>query len=172
MKYIDLTQGKKAIVDDEDYEKLSKFKWHAQKHNRQGGASWYAVRHYRDKKIKNKHGQSKITIQAMHRVIMNAPKGKNIDHINGNPLDNRKKNLRICTHQQNLWNSRYNKTPDHPYKGVLKFHSKGHPGWQVFIGYNGQTIRLGWFKSAIVAAKTYDKLAKALFGDFACLNFP
>lgn len=91
MKQIPLTKGQFAIVDDEDFEELSKHKWYAQR----GGPFYYAAR-------RNwKTGE----LLLMHRVVMQTPKGMVCDHINHNTLDNRKHNLRNCLHKENLLNT-------------------------------------------------------------------
>ena len=172
MKQIPLTRGKFAIVDDEDYDFLMKRKWYVNKSPTKSGDCWYAHHQYIDKSIKNKKGKPKQVLVLMHRLIINAPKGVQVDHINGDGLDNRKLNLRLCDNKQNLWNQKWLATPDKPYKGVTKVKSKNHPGWRVAIQKDGKFVCLGWFKSAEVAAKRYDSLAIMLFGEFACLNFP
>ena len=100
MKYIPLTQGKLAIVDDEDFEWLSQWKWHFNRKK-------YAARTI------NHSGKL-----YMHQVILNTPKGMLSDHRNGNGLDNRRKNLRACNVQQNKANSRLPKNNTSGFKGV------------------------------------------------------
>ncbi len=99
---IPLTQGKFAIVDAEDYDWLIRYKWHACKCKN----TYYASRVRGGKTIK------------MHREIMRAPKGLVCDHINHNGLDNRKRNLRLCTNAQNCYNQRASATGTSKYKGV------------------------------------------------------
>lgn len=164
VKEIPLTQGKIALIDDDDYEKVNQYKWYAVKKNR----TCYAVR-----AIYNKQTQ-KIKQQRMHRFIMNAPEGIEVDHREHPGTNNQKHNLRLATRKQNGANQRkfllnkYGKPPTSKYKGV-KF-KKG--AWEVQIFSNEKTIYLGRFKDEIEAAKTYDKKAIELFGEFACLNFP
>ena len=157
-KLIPLTQGKFALVDDEDFERLSKFKWSASK-KRDGG--YMAVRH---SPRPNRH-----TI-LMHRQIMNCPQGMDVDHIDHNQLDNRKAKLRICTHTQNLQNSLSHKGSKSRFKGVC-WH-KGSHKWQALIRTDSHRIHLGYFASEIEAAKTYDAVAIKYFREFASLNFP
>ncbi len=149
-----LTQGKVALIDDEDYELVSQYKWYA--HNRHG--YWYAT--HTDNKNKK--------VISMHRLIMGVPKEKLVDHQNRNTLDNRKENLRICTRSQNLMNQkRVNGTSK--YKGVFWY--KRHSKWNAYISFNKKRLHLGYFENEIDAAKAYDKKAKELFGEFALSNF-
>ncbi len=172
MRCIELTRGQRAVVDDEDYTELSKFKWYANKTQTRIGTTWYASRQYRDPVIKNKHGKGKQILVLMHRQIMGDPEGKVVDHRNGNTLDNQKTNLRPTTNQKNLWNQGWVATPNKPYKGVYKYHSRSHQGWKVGIQLNGKPVSLGWFKDPKAAAKAYDAVALAAFGEYARLNFP
>ena len=161
MKQIKLTQGYVALVDDEDFEWLNQWKWCIQKNERNN----YAMR---GKYAKGGGGLERETIK-MHRVILNAQKGQEIDHINHNGLDNRKQNIRICTHQQNMQNQSCNKNTSSKYKGVTFDKKAGR--WRAQIRHNNITTRLGVFKIEQVAAKAYDAKAKELFGEFAYLNF-
>lgn len=172
MKKIATTQGQFAIVDDEDYERLVSHKWYATKSITKSKVKWYITRQYRDPSIRNSKGEAKQIAIPMHREIMDAPKGRHVDHKDGNPLNNQKSNLRICTPQENLWNQGWESSPDKPYKGVYRYVKDKKRGWRAEISHNKVSIPLGWFKHPETAAKTYDKLAKALFGDFAKLNFP
>ncbi len=150
---IPLTRGKYAIVDPKDYEWLVKYKWHA--NGRQGGIL-YAVNQKR---------------QRMHRLIMNAPKEKLVDHINGNGLDNRRANLRLATYTQNSWNSRHGiGQGTSRYKGVIWY--KRNKKWEAVISVNGRRKHLGYYKKEIDAARAFDKAAKERRGEFAVLNFP
>lgn len=171
MKKIELTRGQFALVDDEDYAELSKHKWHSIKSGSVSRVKWYAGRQYRHATLLNSKGQAKQILESMHRTIMNAEEGKCIDHIDGNPLNNQKANLRQCTHQQNLWNQGWELSPEKPFKGVHKYKGKKR-GWTLKITHSNVNMDLGWFKSAEPAARAYDKIAKALFGEFARLNFP
>jgi len=153
IRFIPLTKGKVAIVDVEDYEWLSQHKWHAVK----TGDRFYAYR------SKNKRSLS------MHRVIMGEPKGMVVDHIDGNSLNNRRSNLRICTVAQNLQNRRWTGGLSR-YKGVCFV--KRLNKWQAEITFNGRRMHIGCFDNEIDAAKAYDRKAAELFGEFAYLNFP
>lgn len=105
----------------------------------------------------------------MHREIMDVPKHLVCDHINHNGLDNRKNNLRTCTRQQNTHNQKPRKKGTSKYKGVDW--NKRQKKWRARIYYRGKCHYLGYFNNEIDAALTYDKKAKELFGEFACLNF-
>lgn len=151
MPEIKLTRGLVAIVDDEDFSRLNKMKWCANK----TGNAFYAVR--RDGK--------KMTL--MHRIIANAIQSQKIDHANGNTLDNRRSNLRVCTQQQNARNSKQRKDNHCGYKGVGKSHNK----WKAGIRVNGKSIYLGTFENPRDAAIAYDTAARKHFGEFAKTNF-
>ena len=152
MKYIPLTQGKQAIVDDEDFERVNQWKWCFHKGNNEKNA--YAFR---------------FNSIRMHRFILNVPKGLHVDHINGDTLDNRKKNLRICTQLENNRNTPKRKDTTNKYKGIhfVKQRNK----WIARIQVNGKRIHSGYFNTQEEAARRYDEMAKIHFGNFARLNF-
>jgi hypothetical protein len=153
---IPLTNGLVALIDADDVERVSKFKWYASEKDK-----WtYA--------LKGRTDESPYA--AMHRFIMNAPEGLHVDHINGNGLDNRKSNLRICTNQQNRWNQDSHRGSSSQYKGV--FFEKRRERWRAEIRFDHRRIKLGDFPNEIEAAKAYDKIAWLCFGEFARTNFP
>lgn len=145
-----------ALVDKEDFDRLSKIRW-------------YLVKGYAKTHLSSGNGGSNYLISIpMHSFITNTYGiGVNgnleTDHINGNKLDNRRKNLRSCTRSQNIANRTLKRNNKTGYKGVSN--SKG--GFQVTIA--GSYV--GWFKDKIEAAKAYDSKAKELYGDFAKTNF-
>lgn len=147
MKYIELTQGMRAIVDDKDFEELSKYKWYYK---------LYAVR--------NGWVNGKRTTIRMHRQIMGAKVGEEIDHKNGHRIDNRKANLRRVTRSQNMWNRRKQvSTAQH--KGI--YWNKQNKKWHVQIQVNKKQIYLGVYADEKTAAKIYRENAAKYFGEYA-----
>lgn len=106
--------------------------------------------------------------QRLSRLIMRPEDGLVVDHINGNPLDNRRANLRVCTVQQNNWNRKRRPGGRSRFKGV----TRGTSGWIAFIAPNGSQKHLGTFATEEDAARAYDAAAAEAYGQFACLNFP
>jgi len=158
---IPLTQGKFAIVDPQDYERLAKYKWHLS----MSPTSSYAARWHRCRP-----GGLRKKIW-MHREVINIPKHMLCDHVNGNGLDNRAANLRPATISQNLCNRPKTKAKTRSkYKGLEW--DKIQRKWKARIQHDGRKIYLGSFASEIDAAKAYDEKAKAIFDQFASLNFP
>jgi AP2 domain. len=153
---IPLTQGHVALIDDEDYELVSQYKWCARWSP--GMRSYYAVTNIRKPDGKRIHLQ-------MHRLITNAQKGEVVDHINHNTLDNRKSELRLCTHSQNLHNQGRNSKNTSGYKGVHWY--KRYKKWQAQIKLNGKKIHLGYFSTPEEAHAAYCKAALELHGEFA-----
>lgn len=166
-KEIKLTRGLVAIVDDEDYEELNKYKWHIS--SSKSSKTCYAERFitiiHQNMKIKQKFKQKCIK---MHRVIMNVSSKMQIDHIDGNGLNNQKSNLRICTNKQNMHNNSNLRNGKSGYKGVSYYRGK----IRAQIQPDNKYIHLGYFNTLEEAARAYDEKAKELFGEFAYLNFP
>ncbi len=157
-KRIRLTKGKTAIVDDDIFEYLNRWKWIAAQAR---SGTWYAQR---------TELPSRKTLK-MHRIIMNAPNDLQVDHINMNGLDNRRKNLRLCTVGQNCRNRKTRRDSQTGYKGVSWREKVGK--YQVRIQVpGGRRISLGYFDSIEIAAMVYDSAAKRHHGTFAKLNFP
>jgi len=153
MKLIPLTKGHFAKVDDEDFERLSKWDWYY--------SHGYAVR-----SIGEWPNQTHVW---MHHEILDQSPGMETDHENSDGCDNQRPNLRLCTHSQNNANASKRKDNTSGYKGVSWY----EPGkkWHARITKNGR-ISLGYFKDPIEAAHAYDDAALKLYGKFAKLNFP
>ena len=160
MKEIKLTQGKVALVDDEDYELVKQYKWCAVFHRH----TWYAYAN--TKQIKGKKSQ---TIR-MHRLILGLGFGNKLksDHIDGNGLDNKRQNLRICNNQQNCSNKKIYGKGTSKYKGV--YWVKSLKKWRAMIGYAGKRIHLGVFSIEECAALAYDFAAMKYYREFAHFN--
>lgn len=125
MKKIKLTQDQYAIVDDEDYESINQSAWHYNK--------GYAV------------ARAKVGKKWLHRVVIQAEKGEYVDHINGDPLDNRRSNLRICTLEQNQWNRKMPRDNTTGYKNISW--NKARKRFGVAYRHNGKVIWVGTYKT-------------------------
>lgn len=156
MKEIPLTQGFVALVDDEDYEWLSQWKWCAQMHRN-------APRAVRSVTVDGKH---KTVL--MHRQIMDAPSDRQVDHINHDTLFNCKRNLRLCTHAQNLVNRYKMRGCSSRYKGVVW--DKPRKKWRAQITVSNHVTNLGRFDREKDAARAYNVRAGKEWGEFALLN--
>jgi hypothetical protein len=151
---IPLTRGLFAIVDAEDYPRLSRYTWFAEGTDK----NCYAVHKENGRSIK------------MHRQIMNAPDNLVVDHIDHNGLNNRKENLRVCTFAENCRNLRSSRHKSSKFKGV--HWNKRCKKWAAQIACENKKYHLGYFTDEHVAAKAYDRAAKKYHGEFASLNFP
>lgn len=150
-------KGKFALVDTEDYEYLSQFTWNL---STQG----YAILANATRSIRT----GKAPGRMMHQCVLPAPAGHMVDHLNQNKLDNRKSNLRLATHQDNMRNTKAkaNKATKSVFKGVFK---QGN-GWQASISVDYKQIYLGFFGTQREAAKAYNDAAQKYHGEFAHLN--
>lgn len=158
-KELILSQDKVALVDDKDHEWASQWKWSAMVL----GKRVYAVR---AGKILS---GGRITIY-LHREILKAPIGVDVDHINGDGLDNRRSNLRLATRSENMGNRPMQANNSSGFKGVTW--NKKLNKWQAQIKGRGRSITLGCFDNLEEAALIYDEAARKYFGEFARLNFP
>lgn len=164
MRIVKLTHGMTARVDDADYERVSRHNWHVK--TRETSKS---IRHYAGTNLRRgpKAADGYRWIM-MHRFILNEPDGE-IDHIDGDGLNNCRDNLRVCTHAENMRNRRtYSETG---YLGVtVKYRAikRGRGSWKAALGKRS----LGHFSSAEAAARAYDAAATKEYGEFARLNFP
>jgi hypothetical protein len=161
MKYLKLTRGKTAIVDDEDLDYLSQFRWHYSGSDKYGYAEKTTYLGGGRKNQKSEHIY-------LHRFITSAKRDEIVDHINRNRLDNRKENLRVCEKRQNQVNQEMRKDNKSGFKGVCwnRFLNK----WQVGISYRGKNIHLGLFTDIKKAAKVYNQAAIKFHGEFAYIN--
>lgn len=153
-KTIPLTQGLVAIVDELDYDRLSAYKWHARWHES-------TQSHYAQRQTSRKLGKQH-SIQ-MHREIMCAVPGMQVDHVNCDTLDNRRSNLRFATNAQNVMNSGVRRDNQSGLKGVGKHKS----GWTARITVSGKTTYLGLFRTPEEAHAAYSSAAKIMHGEFA-----
>lgn len=154
--WIPLTQGKVAVIDFEDFEKVRHYSWTA---DLGWGDTWYA--HGRAP------GSRKVVL--LHRVLMDAAPGEMIDHEDRDGLNNRRHNLRSATRVQNAQN-KIKRQGASQFKGVCFEKSSGK--WRVRITAGGCRKSLGRHTSELDAAIAYDAAAKIFFGEFARLNFP
>lgn len=152
LKEIPLTQGYIALVSDEDYERVSQYKWHA------------LVLHNGVRPARKDENQKTIL---MYRFITDAPPERVVDHRDGNTLNNTRDNLRVCSLCDNQANRKKQFSHD-GYKGVHRFRNK----WMAAIRVRGKRIYLGCFNDPVEGAKKYDKAARTHFGEFARVNFP
>jgi len=161
-KTIFLSRGRVAIVDEADYERVTRFKWSLRINvDRSGKRREYAYR--------SEHEGTKATTIYLHRFVTQATPDQFIDHKNHNGLDNRQSNLRFCTNSQNIANSaiRLQKKTSQ-FKGVSW--RKSHKRWVAYIRHNGCRKHLGLFADEQQAAFAYNSAATKLFGEFANLN--
>jgi len=147
VKEIALTKSKVTKVDDEDFEMLSRVKWHV-----------------------NDGYAANARLGRMHRLILSAPEGIMVDHLNGDKLDNRRKNLRLCTNSQNQANRRVSRGVS-KFKGVTwQSRPNGRGMWKAQLVYEGAVVYLGTFKTDLDAATAYNAAATTHFGEYAHLN--
>ena len=160
---IALSNGEIALIDDEDYPLVSTYRWAA---SRGPDGKPYAT-------ARIQHGRGKerfYTTLRMHRLIMEAERGEEIDHINMNTLDNRRANLRKATKAQNMANRNRTARSTSGWKGV-HFH-KGAGNWMAEIKAEGTRFYLGLFDRCELAGLAYDCASRVVHGEFCRPNFP
>lgn len=150
---IPLDKGKVAIVDQDDYQMLSGYRWYAVPM----GRNWYAMTSTSGSHV------------LMHRMLLGlTDPAQTTDHANGDGLDNRRSNLRTCSHRENMWNCRMPVSNSSGFKGVHLHRLTGR--WRAQIRNDGSSRSLGLFDSPEAAARAYDRAAFAARGQFARLN--
>lgn len=156
MREIPLIKGMGvALVDDDDYHDLMSVNWRLLANRTKRYAACTSDRH--------------TNHTLMHRRIMKCPKGMQVDHIDGDGLNNTKANLRICTHQQNSSNKQKHRGAS-KYLGV--WWDSRYKVWVIGVRKNGKLTSAGTYKNEVDAALARDRLAYSLLGEFAKLNFP
>ena len=153
---IPLTKGKVAIVDEADAERVQAFKWYFSDSGSHGYAKGYI-------QIDGRWG-----CVLMHRYLLGASRGESVDHINGDGLDNRRCNLRLCTQAENMRNVKRQKGKQ--FKGV--YFRQDRNVFQAYVTASGKRHILGHFVDGSTAARAYDVAASEMHGEFANLNFP
>jgi hypothetical protein len=156
---VPLSNGGAALIDEADLELVAGYRWN-------GKAS-----------VRTRYAQASCQdnggwiVVLMHRLITGAPEGVEVDHVNGDGLDNRRSNLRLATRLQNGANRRKrNGTTSSRFKGVYLITPAGT--WQAHITVCGKHLTRGRYRTEEEAALAYDAAAKEHFGDYAALNFP
>lgn len=153
MKEIALTQGYIAIVDDQDFEIVSQYKWRVKKATNLN----YAQAH-------SQCGDGKSKSIFMHRFVLNPAPGQEVDHIDHNGLNCTRANMRLCSKSQNMANQRKQRGKDSIYKGVSWDSVRNK--WLAQIKINGKAINLGRYVNELDDYTAYSEAAKKLFGEF------
>lgn len=159
--------GFKVLIDEDDYEKISKHTWHVMRHKAEKEGLYYF-----SAGMKDPDTGDWVSI-FLHRFVMGCKRGDGfkVDHKNHDTLDCRKENLRICTTAQNAQNARVYRAKKDGFKGIKRDPKSGH--WSARIQTpEGKRLMLGSYLTPEEAAKAYDRAALFYFKEFAVTNFP
>lgn len=156
MMSIPLTRGHEAIVDEPDFERVKKHKWNVMPHRKTFYAQGWIVKNGKKQKV------------LMHRFIMRARPNQQVDHKDGNALNNSRGNLRFCSHGQNLFNQSKRKNTKSRFKGVC-WHKQARK-WMAICQLHGKAVRIFGFSNEVDAAVAYNFLATMMCPQFARLN--
>lgn len=149
--------GHEVLFDKRDSELVGGYNWNCYQNS--CGQIYFSV-----------YDKNSKRILKLHRELVSCPDGYYVDHINGNTLDNRRKNLRVCRKIQNQYNQKKHKNARHSkFKGVTFREGLSKP-WEAFIYPNGKSLRLGYFRTEKEAAAAYNTAARHYYGEFAKLN--
>jgi hypothetical protein len=143
-----------ALVDDADFEAVARIRWFRDKKGYVRSSVWTPG--------------IGVGVLLMHRLILSAPRGMHVDHINRNPLDNQRANLRLCTRQQNAWNRPSWRPPG--LKGTT--YEPRYGRWRAQMRLNGRTINLGSYDTQGEAKAVFDRYAREIHGEFFCEDAP
>lgn len=153
---IPLTRGKVALISKSDLPLVSRFKWYY------GGAG------YAERMSKDPDGK-RIAIR-LHRFLVGSPEGMQVDHINGDRLDNRRENLRVCTAAENRRNITKISSNTSGFRGVS--FAKREQNWEAYLWVNNKKVHLGRHATAEEAARAFDDGARKYHGAHGRYNFP
>lgn len=159
---VPLSRGLFALVSPDDLDRVSAFRWRASSPDRNGRS--YAQRTHHT----GPRSQRKTSVVLMHRLILEAPTGVLVDHINGDRLDNRRENLRLTDHRGNARNRGLHRNNTSGFKGVIFYGGR----WYAQIKVDRRNRGLGGYSAPEDAARAYDRAALHHYGEFASLNFP
>lgn len=147
--------GGHFVIDADNFEMVSERTWFR-------GKRGYPVSHT------SRRSPDGHKTETLHKFLLRPGKGFDVDHISGDKMDNRRNNVRICSHQQNMFNQRLKTTNSSGYSGVS--YSKNAGKYEAYINRDGRKIHLGLFMSAREAAEAREVAAVRLFGEYAKLN--
>lgn len=153
--------GHVAIIDADDWDAIAPYTWRVANYR----GTFYAMTSIRQ-------SDGRVLAVGMHRIICAAPDGSQVDHIDRNPLNNRRANLRVCTAAQNVMNVPYRAHAEIKYKGVTRRKDRRSGRYRACIRVNDKPIHIGYYDTPEDAARAYDDAARLHFGEFAWINFP